>query len=354
MFDGTVQALAPPERRARLRLARTPRIGPMAFHAALTHFGTALAALREVPVIGDDAIAREEAALHELGGRFLVLGDPDYPALLASLPDGPPVLSIIGRPELLARPAVAVVGARDGSLAGLSLAAEFATDLAAAGFVVASGLARGVDAAAHRAALPTGTLAVLAGGLDCVYPPQNAELHAAIARDGLLLAESPLGTPPVARAFPRRNRIVSGLSAGVVVIEAGAQSGSAITARLATDQGREVFVVPGSPRDPRYAGSNALLRDGAHLARDAADVIAALDRPISIPKHAAQAVEVKTHYNCLNSSNRVLSALGSIPTTVDELVRRCQVSAAVVAEALLQLELEGRLERHRGNRVSLI
>jgi len=210
--------------------------------------------------------------------------------------------------------------------------------------------ARGIDAAAHEAALPTGTVAVLAGGIDQIYPPQNAGLHQTIAARGLLLAEASFGTPPVARAFPRRNRIVSGLSAGVVVVEAAARSGSLITAQCAAEQGREVFVVPGSPMDPRHAGSNSLIRDGAILVRDANDFISVFGLPQSPP----QAVEKPIQKSDDTPTAMVTRALGPVPTPVDELVRRCQVSAATVAEVLLALELEGRLERHRGNRVSLM
>jgi DNA processing protein len=231
MFDGPLASeLDPAERRARLRLARSARIGPVTFHEALEHFGSACAACARLATASDAEIAREEEALARVGGRFLVIGDPAYPDALAALPDAPPVLSAIGDPGLLGRPTLAVVGAREASAAGCRFASELAADLGAAGFVVASGLARGIDAVAHRAALATGTVAVLAGGIDQIYPLQNAALHAEIAARGLLLSESPLGTPPVARAFPRRNRIVSGLSSGVVVIEAAARSGSLITA----------------------------------------------------------------------------------------------------------------------------
>lgn len=351
MFDGPFSSdLDPAERHARLRLARSPRIGPVKFHEALQHFGSARRACRDLPVVSDGAIAHEQQALTRLAGRFLVIGDPDYPTALAALPDAPPVLSAIGDLALLARPTLAIVGAREASLAGRRFAAELAASLGHAGFVVTSGLARGIDAAAHEAALATGTVAVLAGGIDQVYPPQNEGLQYAIAERGLLLAEPPLGTPPVARSFPRRNRIVSGLSAGVVVIEAAERSGSLITAQRALEQGREVFVVPGSPMDPRYAGSNTLIRDGAILARDANDIIGVFGKPQSPP----QAVEKPAQISQDTATATVLRALGAVPTAVDELVRRCQVSAATVAEVLLALELEGRLERHRGNRVSLI
>jgi len=351
MFDGPlVPELDSAERRARLRVARGSRIGPVTFREALHHFGSARAASARLAAASEAAIAAEETKLARVGGRFVVLGDPGYPAALANLPDAPPVLSAIGDLALLGRRTIAIVGAREASLAGRRFAGELAAALGQAGFVVASGLARGIDAAAHEAALPTGTVAVLAGGIDQIYPPQNAGLHQAIAAGGLLLAEAPFGTPPVARAFPRRNRIVSGLSAGVVVVEAAARSGSLITAQYAAEQGREVFVVPGSPMDPRHAGSNSLIRDGAILVRDANDIISVFGLPQSPP----QAVEKPTQKSDDTPTAKVVRSLGSVPTAVDELVRRCQVSAATVAEVLLALELEGRLERHRGNRVSLM
>src|SRR6266446_2340282 len=247
----------PAERRARLRLARSARIGPVTFHEALQHFGSARAACARLPVIAEAEVTREQEALERAGGRFLLTGDAGYPAALAALPDAPPVLSAIGDLALLGRPLLAVVGAREASLAGCRLAGEIAAGLGAAGFVIASGLARGIDAAA-----------------------QQAE----IARRGLLLSEPPWGVAPVARAFPRRNRIVSGLSAGVVVVEAASRSGSLITAQRAAEQGREVFVVPGSPADPRYAGSNSLIQDGANLACHANDILGVLDRPRPAPQ----------------------------------------------------------------------
>lgn len=351
MFDGPhTLDLDPRERRARLRLARGARIGPVTFQEALAHFGSARAACARLAVGTDTEIDREEECLARAGGRFLVVGEAAYPAPLAAVPGAPPVLSAIGELALLGRPTLALVGARDASIAARRFAAELATSLGAAGFVLASGLARGIDTAAHEAALATGTVAVLAGGIDQIYPPQNAALHQAIAAQGLILSEAPIGTPPVARAFPRRNRIVSGLSAGVIVIEAAAKSGSLITAQRAAEQGREVFVVPGSPMDPRYAGSNSLIREGAILVRDANDILDVLGRP-SAP---TQPIEQKGQNQPTGDMQRVLDALGAVPTAVDELVRQCQVSAASVAEVLLALELEGRLERHRGNRVSLM
>ena len=351
MFDGPLPLeLDPGERRARLRLARSARIGPVTFQEALAHFGAARPACASLATVTDAVIAREEEALSALGGRFVVWGDPLYPASLAAIPDAPPVLSAIGDLDLLGRPTLAIVGGREASLAGRRFAADLAATLGSSGHVIASGLARGIDAAAHEAALPTGTVAVLACGLDQAYPPQNAVLQDTIAERGLLLSECALGAPPIARAFPRRNRIVSGLSAGVVVIEAAARSGSLITAQRAAEQGREVFVVPGSPMDPRHAGSNTLIRDGAILVRDANDIMNVVGGPQAAPQAPEKALKMPA--DTLTAT--VIAALGSVPTAVDELVRRCQVSAASVAEVLFSLELEGRLERHRGNRVSLI
>ena len=340
----------PEERSARLRLARTPRIGAVAFHEAIAHFGSARVACARLGAVDLGVVDREAETLARVGGRFLVFGDPEYPAPLAALPDAPPVLSSLGHLALLARPTVAIVGARNASTVGCRMAEKLAAGLGAAGFAVSSGLARGIDAAAHRAALPTGTVAVVAGGIDQVYPPQNAALREAIACQGLLLSEVPWGAPSVARAFPRRNRIVSGLSRGVVVIEAAERSGSLITAHRAAEQGREVFVVPGSPADPRYAGSNTLIRDGAILTRDLNDILSVFGGSRFVPQPPESPRENPT----APGRTEVLAALGPVPTPVDELVRRCQVSAAAVAEILLALELEGRLERHRGNRVSLI
>jgi DNA processing protein len=284
MFDGSsTPELDPVERRARLRLARSPRVGPVTFHEALQHFGSARAACRRLAVVPEGEIAREEERLAALGGRFLVADEAAYPPALADLADAPP-LSVMGNIALLGWPTLALVGAREASLAGRRFATELAGALGAAGFVIVSGLARGIDAAAHEASLATGTVAVLAGGIDQIYPPQHGGLQAAIAERGLLLSEAPFGAPPVARAFPRRNRIVSGLSAGVVVIEAAARSGSLITAQCAAEQGREVLVVPGSPSDPRYAGSNDLIRDGAILIRHANDIISVFSMPQPPPQ----------------------------------------------------------------------
>jgi DNA processing protein len=314
------------------------------------------------------AQAEDELAAHaRLGARLIASWAPDYPVRLTAIEDAPPVITVMGDPAWLARPSVAVVGARNASVNGRRFAEMLAHGLGAAGLTVVSGLARGIDAAAHQGALATGTVAVVAGGADVVYPREHAQRQAEIAAQGAVVAESPLGTEPYARHFPRRNRIIAGLSLGVVVVEAALKSGSLITARFAADQGREVFAVPGSPLDPRCRGTNGLLRDGAHLvetAEDVTGVLAGLHDPL--PRYpqsdAAGAVPGLKPAETLGQDEdgalaevraAVLEMLDPHPVPVDELVRRCQLSPAVLATALLELELAGRVLRHPGNRVAL-
>jgi DNA processing protein len=305
------------------------------------------------------AAEREIEALERVGARLLTLGDPDYPAALAALDDAPPVLSALGDVGLLSRKSVGVVGARNASANGRKLAEMIARDLAAAGYAVVSGLARGVDAAAHRGALPA-TVAVVAGGIDVVYPPEHEELYRAIAAGGAVVAELPVGTVPQARHFPRRNRLISGLSLGVLVVEAAQRSGSLITARFALEQGREVLAVPGSPLDPRCQGTNHLLRQGAVLTESAADVIAALEgmtpaAPALGPLALEEAEAPPLDDSALAEARRsVAELLGPAPVATDELLRQGQLPAAVVRTVLLELELAGRLERHPGGRVSML
>src|SRR5439155_7265310 len=279
--------LEPQERLDWLRLCRSESIGPVTFYALLRRFGSAAAALDALPRLSRPAVATgrrdaevELAAVERLGGRIVCWGEPLYPSALAAVEDAPPVLTVLGRPEMLPRlllaPIVAVVGARNASANGRRLARDLAAELGEAGIVVVSGLARGIDAAAHLGALETGSVAVVAGGADIVYPEENRGLHEALARDGAILAEMPLGTEPQARHFPRRNRIISGIALGVVVVEAAAKSGPLITARYALEQGREVFAVPGSPLDPRSRGANDLLRNGATLTETSDDIMAQL------------------------------------------------------------------------------
>ena len=305
----------------------------------------------------------ELAAIARLGGRLVCWGEPAYPAMLAAVENAPPVLTVLGRAELLFAPIVAVVGARNASASGRRLARELAAGLGEAGIVVASGMARGIDAAAHLGALDSGTVAVLAGGADIVYPEENRGLYEALVERGAVVAELPLGAEPQARHFPRRNRIISGLALGVVVVEAAAKSGSLITARYALEQGRDVFAVPGSPLDPRCRGCNDLLRNGAILTETAADVITQLGpmhshapRPAAVPARprlpppqAALLAPVSED----DALDMLVGRLGPTPVAVDELVRQCQLSAALIATLLLELELAGRIERHPGNLVSL-
>ncbi|MGB8274835.1 MAG: DNA-processing protein DprA [Alphaproteobacteria bacterium] len=361
------------ERLSWLRLIRSENVGPATFFQLLDRFGSASAGLKALPELAARGgrirplkicpkaeAEREAEELARLGGRLVCWGEPEYPEPLAAIPDAPPVLAVIGHPHLLARPIVAVVGARNASASGRRFARQIAAELGQAGFVVASGLARGIDSAAHEGALATGTVAVLGGGVDVVYPPENGALHARIAGEGSLLSEVRLGTIPRALHFPRRNRIISGLSRGVLVVEAAQRSGSLITARLAGEQGREVFAVPGSPLDPRCRGTNDLIRNGAVLTESAQDVIGALSavlapriseprgsRGYAVPPSGPPQSEVDRH------RDRVTESLGPTPVLVDEIVRECQLSSATVSTILLELELAGRLERHPGNRVSL-
>ena len=359
MFDGPLTAeLDPGERRARLRLARSARIGPVTFHEALAHFGSARAACARLDTTTETAIAREEDALATAGGRFLVFGDPAYPPALAALPDAPPVLSAVGDLGLLGRPTLAIVGAREASMAACRLAGELAGALGAAGFVVASGLARGIDAAAHRGSLATGTIAVLAGGHDAVYPPEHEGLLLDILENGAAISEMPFGWELRAGDFPRRNRLISGLSLGVIVVEAAKRSGSLITARLALEQGREVFAVPGSPLDPRAEGTNALLKEGATLVTEAADVLAGL-KPITAPPRELEEAEVidaapRAGEPGADQRARIAGLLGPAPVSLDDLVRLSGASPAIVRMVLLELEIAGRLERHGNGLVSLV
>ena len=359
------------DRIARLRLARSEGVGPRTWQRLMAHFGTAAEALEGMPGMSArggrrrplapgsarDAEA-ELAALEVLGGRMIFAGDPDYPEALAAIPDPPPAPSVLGDAARLAGPAVGMVGMRNGSAAGRRFARKLAADLGAAGVVVVSGMARGIDTAAHEGSLATGSVAVLAGGVDMPYPRENEGLYRRLVEDGAVVSDQPLGTVATARHFPPRNRIVSGLSLGVAVVEANLRSGSLITARLANEQGRIVFAVPGSPLDPRAAGPNDLLRQGAVLAANAEDVLAVIEgmaRPARPPPETAAEPLVPPPEEVDDSARGiVVSRLGHAPVTVDELVRECQLSAASVQTVLLELELAGRVSRQPGNRVSLI
>ncbi len=368
----SARALRDDERRAWLRLARTENVGPTTFASLLARFGNVQAAIDAVPRLaqrGGKALrlpneaesANELAALAKLGARMIACTEPDFPPGLAALDPPPPLIFMLGHTNLLQRDAVAIVGARNASALGLKLAKRISSDLGAAGLMIASGLARGIDSAAHEGALATGTVAVSAGGLDVVYPPENQALYDAIAKQGALISEMPLGMAPQARHFPRPNRLISGLARGVVVIEAAYKSGSLITAGYALEQGREVFAVPGSPLDPRARGGNRLIRDGATLTESAEDVLAVL-RPIlghafqeppsppdAIP---ASADDVALEAEADRVRVQIEEKLGPAPVEVDELVRQCGAPAAAVLTVLLELELAGRIERQPDNRVA--
>jgi DNA processing protein len=274
--------------------------------------------------------------------------------------DAPPLIAVRGNPDIFARPQIAIVGSRNASAAGVKFAERMARDLGAAGFAVVSGLARGIDAAAHRASLQSGTIAVLAGGHDCIYPAEHVELVEALVVDGAAISEMPLTWEPRAHDFPRRNRLISGLSIGVIIVEAARRSGSLITARLAGEQGREVFAVPGSPLDPRCEGTNGLLKQGAIPVTEVSDVIAAIEpilgRGIDLTevREPAQDALQKNAEPGADDRNRIVSLLGPTPVSIDDLVRLAQTTAAIVRAALLELEIAGRIERHGAGLVSLL
>lgn len=338
--------LARSERRAWLRLARTPRIGPLTFHRLIAKHRSAEAALDALPRFGatpqDGArIDAELEALEAMGASLLCACEPGYPGLLAALDAPPPVIAARGDLTLLNKPALAIVGAREASAAGLMLAEEMAADLGKAGFVIVSGLARGIDAAAHRKSLDTGAVAVLAGGLDKPYPPQNLALHDEIVARGCVVAEAPLGAVARARDFPRRNHIISGLARAVIVIEAALRSGSLITARAAADQGRDVMAAPGSPLDARARGGNALIKSGAALVEDAADVLAVLgETPLVSSGRMLPLFEEDKPRAGLAA--KIAELLSPTPAHLNDLARLAGAPAAAVAAALTELELSGR------------
>ena len=362
--SGSASRLDDGERIDWLRLIRTENVGPRTFRALSRHYGSARAALAALPELARrggakraarvpprEEAERELAAMRALDVGLIALGEPDYPHALAMLDDAPPLLAFRGKLEVLHRPMLAIVGSRNASAAGAKIAGRLARELGLAGFAIVSGLARGIDAAAHRPSLSTGTVAVLAGGQDRVYPPEHADLLESILADGAAITEMPLGREPRANDFPRRNRLISGVALGVLVVEAARRSGTLITVRFALEQGREVFAVPGSPLDPRAEGTNALLKQGATLVTEANDIIAVLEPIVGrklepppgemLPEPAREAEpdgEVRT---------RIVGLLGPTPVALDDLVRLAGASPAIVRTVLLELELAGRVERHR-------
>jgi DNA processing protein len=354
-----------------LRLLRSRRVGIHTFFRLLDEHGTARAALAALPEIAraagvdgyapcpPEVVAAELRGARQAGVAWLAHGRDGYPDDLAQLSDPPPLLALMGDPALLARPMIALVGARNASSLGTRMARRLAEELGEAGYVIVSGLARGIDTAAHHASLGTGTVAVMAGGVDIVYPVENAVLAQEIAETGLRVSEQPMHLEPQARHFPRRNRIISGLAKAVVVVEAAAKSGSLITARTALDQGRDVLAVPGHPFDARAGGCNMLIRDGAVLVRSAADVIEALMReaprpaleaPVAVP----QAAERRSLAETSALHGRILDRLGPSPVAEDQLIRDLALPAGQVAPELVSLELEGRIRRQPGGLLSLV
>ncbi|MDQ2080094.1 DNA-processing protein DprA [Xanthobacteraceae bacterium Astr-EGSB] len=353
-----------------LRLIRSENVGPRTFRSLLNHFGSARGALdalpelarrggaaRAIKVCGRAEAEREFAAAQKMGVWFVALGEPDYPRRLEMIDDAPPLLAVRGDAGHLSRPMIAMVGSRNASAVGIKFAERLARDLSGAGLMVVSGLARGIDAAAHRAALDGGTVAVLAGGQDCIYPSEHIGLVEAILATGCAVSEMPLGWMPRGRDFPRRNRIISGLSVGVVVVEAAHRSGSLITARRALEQGREVFAVPGSPLDPRAEGTNGLIKDGAALVRNADDVIPVIEPILGRPLPMREPEPVPPTADETwdgDAAARVRALLGPSPVEIDDLIRLSGAPAAAVRITLLELELAGRLGRQAGGLVSLI
>jgi len=351
-----------------LRLIRSDNVGPRTFRSLVNHFGSARTALERLPdlarrggasrhqrICSEEEARAELAASEKLGVHLVSPGEDGYPPRLAVLDDAPPLLGVRGLRDVLMRPMIAIVGSRNASAAGLKFAGSLARDLSDAGFVIVSGLARGIDQAAHRASINGGTVAMLAGGHDKVYPPEHGDLLTAIIATGAAISEMPLGHVPRARDFPRRNRLISGAALGVAVVEAALRSGSLITARMAAEQGREVFAVPGSPLDRRAAGTNDLIKQGATLITEASEIIQAVEpimgRPIELREPDEDPLASEPD---VSERARIIGLLGPTPVLLDDLIRMAEASPAIVRTVLLELELAGRLERHGGGLVSLI
>jgi DNA processing protein len=354
-----------------LRLIRSDNVGPRTFAWLLRQYGDARSAIEALPGLAQRGGAsrairvyprlnaeREMETARKLGAEFIGVDEPAYPPRLAAIDDAPPLLAVRGNITALARPMIAMVGSRNASAAGLKFAERLARELADAGFVIASGLARGIDAAAHRASIATGTAAVLAGGQDRVYPEQHIDLLEAILPEGAAISEMPFGWEPRAQDFPRRNRLISGLSVGVVIVEAAKRSGSLITARLALEQGREVFAVPGSPIDPRAEGTNGLLKQGATLVTEAADVLAVVEPILGRAQMSSAREPEREPPAPLDPDDRtraqIAALLGPTPVGLDDLVRLSGLGPAAVRTVLLELELAGRIERHSGGLFALL
>lgn len=357
-----------------LRLIRSENVGPITFFQLLKRYGTAGDALGSLPelarkggrkrpirIYAKNLAIQEMEELDAFGGKMLAACESSYPPALAHIPDPPPLISVKGHTHLLSKDILGIVGSRNASAVGMKLTQNFATRLGQNGLVIASGLARGIDQAAHMASLPTGTIAVVGGGININYPKENSELQQTIADQGCLIAEQPLGTQPQARHFPRRNRIISGISLGVLIMEATPKSGSLITARMAAEQGREVFAIPGSPMDPRAKGTNNLIRNGATMAQSADDILDELsyirNRPLAEPEQPLLPfgkIQPPDDSDLNKARPQILSLLSPTPINIDELIRLTNHTPATVLTILLELELAGRIERHFGNRVSFV
>jgi DNA processing protein len=355
-----------------LRLIRSENVGPRTFRTLVNHYGGARAALTALPelarrggaaragrICSQEEAERELRAAARLGVELVALGEPEYPARLAAIADAPPLIGVRGQPGCLQRPMVALVGSRNASGVGVKFAEMLARQLGEQRFVIVSGLARGIDAAAHRASRSSGTVAVLAGGQDRPYPSEHVALLEELLQHGAAVSEMPMGWEPRARDFPRRNRLISGLALGVVIVEAARRSGSLITARMALEQGREVFAVPGSPLDPRAEGTNGLIKQGATLVTEVEDVLAVLRPILGQPPPASSAEEpVPEDDSALgepqsNERTRITGLLGPTPLNIDDLIRLSGAKPQIVRTVLLELELAGRLERHGNGLVSL-
>ena len=372
----SAEALSQAEKIARLRLIRTENVGPVTFKQLINRYKTAERAIEILPELAKrggrkkplvacpmSKINKELEDLDKHDGTLIVLGDTLYPTPLAVTEDAPPVMMALGHIHLLEKSSFAIVGARNASVVGLKVATSFATKLGQAGYVISSGMARGIDAAAHRGAMTTGTIAVLAGGADVIYPRENTDVYKSIKETGLILSEMPFGTQPQARHFPRRNRIISGLALGVLVVEATHKSGTLITARLASEQGREAFAIPGSPLDPRSKGPNSLIKQGAQLTESIDDIVEVLalmdERGISEPQYDMFHISATDTERSPGLDDDLSKAytlikekLSHTAIAIDDLIRLTELNTSVVQTVLLELELAGEITRHAGNRVS--